>query len=253
MARERDQTIRDPAEGGMPLGVRDYKLMGLIALLLVTVVLLHDGMSYWSAVVLLLGLVSLQTSWSIGPPLLMMVLTILMVFRNRITGNWASYRQRIDPLTDVALAVGMLAYVAAQYRLMTLVRRGRPFDGRRHPRATEGVRSPALVTGREVVYLLVSVGTFALAAFIGWRWLWNELWYPLVRVPRDLWFALVLLWIFAVALLVASALLGYLRWASASGMESLLYLQDQAWAATRGEQRRLQRWLVWARLRKERP
>jgi hypothetical protein len=30
-----------------------------------------------------------------------------------------------------------------------------------------------------------------------------------------------------------------------------VYLQDQLWSATRGEQRRIQRWLAWARLKRE--
>jgi hypothetical protein len=51
-------------------------------------------------------------------------------------------------------------------------------------------------------------------------------------------------------LAATAALLGYLRWARATPEESLLYLQDQAWAATRSEQRRLNRWLIWARLRR---
>jgi hypothetical protein len=233
--------------------VRDYSLMCLVALMLVTVVLLNDGLTWWSVMPLLLGLVSLLTSWSVGPPLLLLLLTTLLVFRNQLVGRWGGYRPADSPLTDLALAASLLACVAAQYRLMTLVRRAHPFD-RRRPRLASagGARSPDLVTGRELGALLLGAGTFSLAALIGWQWLRNTIWYPIVPMARELWFAVVIILLFGLALGVAAAVLGYLRWTSATGAESLLSVQDQAWAATRGEQRRLQRWLVWARLRAQR-
>ena len=65
---------------------------------------------------------------------------------------------------------------------------------------------------------------------------------PLWRVALVVWAAVVLL-------LVASALLAYLRSLLAGPQEGLLFLQDQLWAQTRGEQRQVWRWLTWARLR----
>ena len=49
---------------------------------------------------------------------------------------------------------------------------------------------------------------------------------------------------------VASAFLGYWRSAAQTREQAALVLQDAVWAETRGEQRRLNRWLAWARLRR---
>ena len=67
---------------------------------------------------------------------------------------------------------------------------------------------------------------------------------------RDaLWQGVLVLWLAVLGLLLASAVLGYLRRLRAPLAENLLYLQDQLWRETRGEQSLLNRWLTWARLR----
>jgi len=53
-------------------------------------------------------------------------------------------------------------------------------------------------------------------------------------------------------LAVAGITASYVRLASATPEESLLYLQDQSWRHTRREQGNLNRWLTWARLRVQR-
>ena len=40
------------------------------------------------------------------------------------------------------------------------------------------------------------------------------------------------------------------KWMGAGRDEARLYLQDQLWESTRGEQRRIQRWIVRERLRR---
>ena len=40
-------------------------------------------------------------------------------------------------------------------------------------------------------------------------------------------------------------------WMSAGRDEARIYLQDQLWSATRGEQRRIQRWVMRERLKRE--
>ena len=49
-----------------------------------------------------------------------------------------------------------------------------------------------------------------------------------------------------------AAVLAWLGRMLASRQQSLMFLQDQLWAQTRGEQRRINRWAVWARLRRQR-
>ena len=65
------------------------------------------------------------------------------------------------------------------------------------------------------------------------------------------WHLLVLIWLGSLVLMGASAVLAYVERAQAGPEESLLYLQDQLWTQTRGEQRRIHRWMVWLRLRRQ--
>jgi hypothetical protein len=72
------------------------------------------------------------------------------------------------------------------------------------------------------------------------------------RLPDVVWQFFVVVWAVATLLVVARGFLGYLGRLRASREESLLYLQDQLWTQTRGEQRRITRWLAWSRLRGQR-
>ena len=67
-----------------------------------------------------------------------------------------------------------------------------------------------------------------------------------------MWRALLVVWLMGIALAGAYSFLAYLGRAQASAEESLLYLQDQLWTEMRGEQRRINRWVVWRRLRTQR-
>jgi hypothetical protein len=58
-------------------------------------------------------------------------------------------------------------------------------------------------------------------------------------------------WLLGGGVLLASLLLGHLLFRRQSPEEAALFLQDTVWKETRREQRRLNRWLAWARLRQE--
>jgi hypothetical protein len=63
---------------------------------------------------------------------------------------------------------------------------------------------------------------------------------------------MLLVWLLGLVFLVASALLSYLAQGRARPEEAALVLQDEAWRETSREQRRIQRWRVWARRRQRR-
>jgi hypothetical protein len=67
-----------------------------------------------------------------------------------------------------------------------------------------------------------------------------------------LWRLLLLVWGMGLGLAGLHAFLSYVGRIQASREESLLYLQDQLWSQTRGEERRINRWAVWGRLRRQR-
>jgi hypothetical protein len=83
-----------------------------------------------------------------------------------------------------------------------------------------------------------------------WGWMIETA--PLLEMPVKVWRTLRIAWLVLAVLATTATVAGYLRWATATPEESLLYLQDQLWRPTRGEQGSLNRWLVWARLRAQR-
>jgi hypothetical protein len=67
-----------------------------------------------------------------------------------------------------------------------------------------------------------------------------------------LWRGRALLWVLGVGVLFVSGVLSYLAWNPKRRAEAEVFLQDTAWRETRREQRRINSWLVWARLRRGR-
>ena len=59
-------------------------------------------------------------------------------------------------------------------------------------------------------------------------------------------------YVLGVGVLFVSGVLGYLAWGPKRRAEAEVFLQDTAWRETRREQRRINSWLVWARVRRGR-
>jgi hypothetical protein len=161
---------------------------------------------------------------------------------------------------DVAVSLGTLVYVVGQYRLQALVRYIFPPDHRRkRPRKpTPGLRlpppeqprSPDLVGQAELLQLVLAALVFTALASAAWGAVVRQK--PALGFDIREWQLLVLVWVGGTFLAVAGALAGYLRLGRSTPEEGLVYLQDQLWRETRREQSRLNRWLVWARLRHQR-
>ena len=63
---------------------------------------------------------------------------------------------------------------------------------------------------------------------------------------------LILGWILGTLVFAAHGVLGYVAHRAMAPRTARLYLQDVFWLELRRDQRRLHRWRVWARLRKDR-
>jgi hypothetical protein len=258
--------MADPSadRGGSTL-VRDYTLIALVALVVVFLILLAVGPGIWSLVPVSIALVAILARSSAGPPLFLLALVILSLMGGWLHGLPYSYRDQGDPLIDVLLAMGVLAYFAAHFRLLTAASHGIPPDYRRRrkpqsPRVMGRWLLPAGPTkrttwrnvGGEFVQFLVSVPVFAIVAAL----LWVRLRVEEPPVPGAIspvvWQLFAVLWAGVIVLLIAHVFLSYIGRVKASREQSMLFLQDQLWSATRGEQRRNARWLAWARLRGQR-
>jgi hypothetical protein len=264
----RDET--SPDTNARPV-VRDYLIVSLAALLIITLILLEEGLHFWSVLPLMLGSIGLVSNWTLGPSLTLLSLMMLLILKRWLLSIPRWLPEEPAPLLHLALAGVTLIYAVSATRLLALVRHAVPPDTRRARKPPgsrargrwllprEGsARSSLAIPSTEIVVLLLSAPAFVLAAFLLWRRLANELPPTWLRLSMPLWQAmplwrvLLLVWGGGIVLAAGYTLLSYLNRAQAGNEESLLFLQDQLWTETRGEQRRINRWIVWGRLRAQR-
>ena len=231
--------------------VRNYMLFCLAALFLTVLCLADRGLEWWGLVPALIGCLALLTNWSHGPPLVLVSLAgLLGLPRSRSSWNYAGWpRYQTPALMDLVLCVAVLAYVLGHYRLLSLMRSIFPANSRR-PRVDAPRRSADLVNAWEMALLGFVLPLWVGLAVVVWTWMMEGV--PPLGIRREWWRVLRLAWAVLAVLATTGIVTGYLRLATATPEESLLYLQDQCWRHTRGEQSRLNRWLTWARLRGQR-
>jgi hypothetical protein len=237
--------------------VRGYSLTCLVALLALTLFVSERGLGWWGLMPVLLGAAALLFRWSVGPPLVLVTLAVLLSAQARFPVA-RFLRPRPSLLADLGVCLAVLAYAAAQYRLLALTRHVLPPDTRRRTLPGQGKavadegprRSPGAVGPAELPTLLLTLLLWAGVAACFWVRL--ELEEPIEELPVVVSRAILLAWIFGLGLAVTATGLGYLGMAQASRAEARIYLQDQVWRETRKDQARLNRWLVWARLRRQR-
>jgi hypothetical protein len=260
MARRAADAPQVPSRGSEERALidpsRDYTLLCLTALMVVTAVLVQTDLGWWGLLPMLLGGAAVVARWGSGPPVVLLALVMVLLIHRRRWGS-VGYGDS-TPLTDLLLAWAVLAYVAGHYRLQALAGpKGKAAEragGRARwflPPPGKTSREPAGVRAGEIsVLVLLSGPLFVGLAFLAWLRLGAEALLPPLDLPGRWWQVVLVVWVIALGTALTAAVLSYLGWRQATPEEALQYLQDQLWAATRGEQRRLNRWLVWARLRR---
>jgi hypothetical protein len=248
-------------------GVRDYTLLSLASLLILGLLLFLEGLGLWAMIPVLVGCLSVLRAKGGGPAVTLFLLLLVLYFRNWIVGLPSFYRMPSSAMSDALVGFTLLLYVVSHARLLSLKAHAVPGDSRREfvPRdrrvrgrwllpATETRRPASKVEPAEFVWLLAGLPVFLALAFFVWISVVT------LSARQTYWIfsfqfrALILAWIGGFALLLGYAANAYLGRARASREESLLYLQDQLWDETRGEQQRINQRVVEARLRrKERP
>jgi len=161
-------------------------------------------------------------------------------------------------IEDVLLAGSLLTYFASQYRLFSLGTAAFPPDTRPNPRAKTGdepeKRPESSVGPTELLWLGLTLLASLVLGVVMWR-LTVEQW-PITRLsPSDLrpafspWRYVLLIWLLGVGTLVLRGIFHTLRAYRSSEAEARMVLQDALWTETRGEQRRINRWIAWQRRR----
>ncbi len=266
---------KEPEQGALE---RMYAIACLVALLVVVILLMFEGMGVWSVLPMLVGGVAFLLRWRSGPPLVLFTflwmaptqvhagyepepyLTALAGWSSPGLGARAWHGQPIS-VEDVFLCAALLTYTAACYRSLALAHSAFPSDLRRlrwlSPRDRKRppaklpeplVQRPAdPVSAMEVPVLFGALAAAVVAGLL--------LWYLSGFLPAELdlsptvWHNALFFWLFVFVVALGLAFFRYQARGQAPAAENLLYLQDQLWQQTRHEQGALNRWLVWARLR----
>jgi hypothetical protein len=255
-------------------GATHYLIVCAAALAVMLMVgVLEQGMSCWTVVPILIGLLGLVTRWSAAPMLLVLTLAgfelVMVPLRDFAFGRIGREPSAFSVLLMCTAAV---TYVTGHYRLQGIIGQLVPADPRRPggrlPRTARDVpglrpeeamvqqrRSHRLVTSQEVLVLVATLPVWAVLAEVLWLVLSARV--NDMQLPSPGWRLIVVIWLFGLGALVVSSVLHFLGRQGMTRAESLLELQDVLWQETRGEQRSINRWLAWARLarprRKDKP
>jgi hypothetical protein len=239
-----------------------YTLLCLAALIALLLIEAQHGPRLTTPVLVAIGMVGVMTRLRAGPVLLLVTVAAgYLIEQQRLTGfGWRWYvRPRAFEVADVVQCGAVLLYVAAHYRLQALTRhvflpdprRREPVPGRPgKTRIVRQTRSPELATPEEAAFLVLLVPVPALLAQALWLAVARP--WSVLGLPHPVGRILLLGWVLAVGAFLLGALLEHWRARQMNGEEGELHLQDTLWRETRREQRRLNRWLAWAELRRRR-
>ncbi len=156
---------------------------------------------------------------------------------------------RFLDLADVLICVTALTYFIGHYRLNGLWYGVVPVSTsavRRDQGRLPGSRSEESLSAAELVALVFTIPAFALLAQFAFLLL-AQRWTLLELGPRPRQF-LAVAWILFVVMFLAAHAFRYWQRLQMDRISAMLMLQDILWNETRGEQRRIQRWLAWVRL-----
>jgi hypothetical protein len=233
----------------------------------------------------LLGGMGLVLRWRTAPLLLLFMLSVLL-FLTSPPGKRDPVQDMILGAAVLTFVIANYRLVALQHFVFPRDPRHRALAGSRAARGRKqeekGVPAPVTLPGRRrsgrlvsleelsflllTVLLWVGVAPFCYSFFapVEYPRGYERLWWqnisnpPLQSVASGLevmveyvWQLRAGLWLFGGGILLASLLLNHLIFRRQSPEEAAIFLQDMVWKETRREQRRVNRWLAWARLRQE--
>ena len=238
----------------------NYQAVCIAALVIIFLLLFRRGFGGWGILPVLIGLLGVLTNWSWAPPVLLGTLTV-MVYANLPHPPQIPRDQhaRFITISDGILCMAVLAFTAAQYRLLSLKvsifptdetagkgSNGPPVEN--SPQALpDGPRDEKLVGGSEFVLLLIALPVFALLAQLCW------LYFP--RSNRAVQFgleavrmqAIAIVWTLAIGFFLVSGMLAIMGDSRMSRREAMRRVHDDLWLETRREQGRIGRWINWRR------
>jgi hypothetical protein len=250
--------------------VQTYRILSVVALLVIVAIEASDGLSLMVPLIVLCGLLGIV--WRVpAAPILVLVFyavghIVRFAFFNMPVGHGEMWHRgqgfadypRVE-IQDLLMAGALVAFFATQYRLAGLRGSMVPTELRRKRRAGLGaqtvrddgaeVRRPRRVVSLHEAPILVLV--LPLWVLLG-QILWIVIAIPrgVDAFPPPVVRLVTLLWLIGVPGLVIGSFFHYWRRRGMSPDEAQMYLQDTQWRQTSGEQRTIARFFAWRRLRR---
>jgi hypothetical protein len=160
---------------------------------------------------------------------------------------------RVFEVADVLMCVAALAYFIGHYRLNGLWHGVLPPDARVAAPVAGAqpgpprVRSEESLSVAELATLVFAVPAFAVLAQLALLMLQHR-WPVLESMPRAR-PLLLAAWTLVLGMFLVGLVFRYWQRLQMDRVSAMLLLQDILWHDTRGEQRRVSRWIAWKRLR----
>jgi hypothetical protein len=245
-------------------GANHYLVLCAICLSAIFLIQMESGLFTANLLALLIGMSALAWKLRLGPLLLVILVAIGQLTLEPGLGRYfgpGRYRQGMQ-LPDVLLCAAVLGYVVGHYRLQAIWFHILPTDSRqlteapphgwrrwwKRPTVLSEQRPARHITAKEIAFLVVTLPIWAVVGQLAWELVPSGL--NVLGLPVRLVQILVVLWTLAIGGYLTSSFLGFWRFRQQDPTAAQLYLQDQLWRETRGEQRRINRWLAWWRLTK---
>lgn len=257
------QSARPQAASLPPASARHYLVLCGLCLGIIFLVHLQQGLFLGNLLAVMIGALGLASKLRIGPMLLVVSVALVQMYYqgqvNRVFGPRRSVEFTLQ-VHELILCAAVLGYVAGQYRLQSIwlnlwpedprQRAGplrRPFPWFWQRQAILQEKRPAQkIAPLELVWFVLSLPAWALVGIVAWGFLsqrWN-----LVGLPPVLVRIMFVVFFLAIASLVARMALGYWRQRRRNEKAARMFLQETLWQETRGEQRRINRWMAWWKL-----
>jgi hypothetical protein len=213
----------------------------------------------FSLVAVLIAAAGLILRWTFAPVLFLILLSCLLIdpsFQG-LLGRTQSLSDRSDLLSQVLLCTSILAYLIAQYRVLSFVHQSMPIDP---PPRRKGQPEPAVprrpvaqVAEREpIVAAILGLGAVAVGVAAWSALVWFERGQRLGNgwgIYRPFARAMLSLWTIGFVAILTGVVFRYIALRRMSRLQARLLLQNMFWQETRREQERIHRWRRWARFR----
>jgi hypothetical protein len=239
--------------------IETYSYICGTALILIGLILFRRGLFPLALFPVGAGFLGLFFRWRIAPVLVIAITAACLIRAERGDGLYMSGQQilpgAIVDLQTWIVCSALLAYVLAHYRLQALTAGIFPADRRsigqpKLKNPAERPRSGRTVGTGEAATFILTLPFVTFAALLLLRVL--PISHGQFEFRDNIWLTILLLWIVGSIVMLAQSVLGYVALRNLQLAEARLYFQDQLWLELRRDLRRLNRWLIWARLRKDR-